>query len=78
VATLFVTATDANRGNKGGINNLFFESMGSNHIGGSVVAMGDASVRFLSESIDCSENVSLLPLLGSIRDGRSANLGNAE
>jgi prepilin-type N-terminal cleavage/methylation domain-containing protein len=78
VATLFVTATDANRGNKGGINNLFFESMGSNHIGGAVVAMGDASVRFLSESIDCSENVSLLPLLGSIRDGRSANLGNAE
>ena len=75
VATLFDTATDVSRTNPGGIKNLFFESMGSSHIGGAFVAMGDASVRFLSESIDCSENVSLLPLLGSIRDGRTATLG---
>ena len=78
VATLFGTATDVNRGNPGGINNNFFESIGSSHIGGAFVGMGDGSVRFLSESIDCSENVSLLALLGSIRDGRSANLGTAD
>lgn len=78
VATLFDTATDVARSNPGGINNDFFESIGSSHVGGAFVAMGDASVRFLSDSIDCKENISLLPLLGSIRDGRSASLGNAE
>jgi len=69
VATLFDLATDPHRSNPGGLNNLFFESPGSDHPGGAFFAMGDGSVRFISEFIDARDNAALLPLLGSIRDG---------
>jgi hypothetical protein len=52
VATLFVTATDPGHSNPGGLNNLFFESPGSDHAGGCFFAMADGSVQWLSEFID--------------------------
>ena len=51
VATLFVTATDPSHSNPGGLNNLFFESPGSDHAGGCFFAMADGSVRLLTESM---------------------------
>jgi prepilin-type N-terminal cleavage/methylation domain-containing protein len=72
VATLFNVCTDPHRSNPGGLNNLFFESPGSDHLGGAFFAMGDGSVRFVSEFIDAKDNAALLPLLGSIRDGEAA------
>ncbi len=68
-ATLFNVSTDPHRGNPGGINNLFFESPGSDHDEGAYFAMGDGSVRFVSEFVDAKDNGALLPLLGSIQDG---------
>jgi hypothetical protein len=72
VATLFVTATDPGHANPGGMNNLFFESPGSEHRGGCFFAMADGSVRWLGEQVDAVDNNALFPLLGSIRDGRVA------
>jgi len=72
VATLFNVCTDPHRSNPGGLNNLFFESPGSDHVGGAMLAMGDGAVRFVSEFIDAKDNAALLPLLGSIRDGEAA------
>jgi len=69
VATLFDLATDPHRSNPGGLNNLFFESPGSDHVGGAFFALGDGSVRFISEFVDARDNGAALPLLGSIRDG---------
>ncbi|NCY03471.1 MAG: DUF1559 domain-containing protein [Planctomycetia bacterium] len=69
VATLFVTATDPGHSNPGGMNNLFFESPGSDHAGGSFFAMADGTVRWFSEFIDARDNNALFPLLGSLRDG---------
>jgi prepilin-type N-terminal cleavage/methylation domain-containing protein len=77
VATLFNVCTDPHRGNPGGLNNLFFESPGSDHVGGAFFAMGDGSVRFVSEFVDAKDNAAVLPLLGSIRDGDVASLDMA-
>ncbi|MFM9197972.1 MAG: DUF1559 domain-containing protein [Planctomycetia bacterium] len=77
VATLFVTATDPGHSNPGGMNNLFFESPGSEHVGGCFFAMADGSVRWLGEFIDAKDNNSVFPLLGSCRDGADAHLANA-
>jgi type II secretory pathway pseudopilin PulG len=78
VATLFNVATDPERKNPGGLNNLFFESPGSDHLGGAFFAMGDGSVRFVSEFVDAKDNAAVFPLLGSIRDGGIASIDLAE
>lgn len=77
VATLFDLTTDPDRQNPGGMNNGFFESPGSDHLGGAFFAMGDGSIQFISEFIDAKENNSVFPLLGSIRDNQSASLAAA-
>ena len=74
VATLFNVATDPERSNTGGLNNLFFESPGSDHLGGAFFAMGDGSVRFVSEFVDAKDNAAVFPLLGSIKDGGIASI----
>lgn len=76
VATLFCTATDPGHSNPGGINNLFFESPGSQHAGGCFFAMVDGSVQWLSEFIDCKDNNSVFPRLGSMSDGGMASLAS--
>lgn len=78
VATLFVTATDPDHANPGGMNNLFFESPGSEHTGGCFFAMADGSVRWLNEFVDARDNNAVFPLLGSIRDGAVASLAMAD
>ena len=77
VATLFVTATDPGHSNPGGLNNLFFESPGSDHAGGGFFAMADGSVQWLNEFIDAKDNNAVFPLLGSMRDGAVASLATA-
>ena len=77
VATLFVTSTDPSHSNPGGMNNLFFESPGSQHAGGCFFAMVDGSVQWLSEFIDCKDNNAVFPRLGSMSDGAVASLAAA-
>jgi hypothetical protein len=77
VSTLFVTATDPGHSNPGGMNNLFFESPGSEHLGGCFFALADGSVQWISEFIDAKDNNALFPLLGSIQDGAVAGLAAA-
>jgi prepilin-type N-terminal cleavage/methylation domain-containing protein len=76
VATLFTTATDPGHSNPGGMNNLFFESPGSDHAGGSFFAMADGSVRWLGEFVDAKDNNAVFPLLGSIGDGAVARVAD--
>jgi hypothetical protein len=68
VATLFVTSTSP-ADNPGGLNNRFFQSAGSEHLGGAFFAMADGSVHWISEFIDAADNDAVFPLLGSMRDG---------
>ena len=77
VATLFTTATDPVHSNPGGLNNLFFESPGSDHAGGGFFAMTDGSVHWIGDFVDAKDNNAVFPLLGSIRDGRVAHLATA-
>ena len=76
VATLFTTNNDEKSGiyQSGGMNNLFFESPGSEHPGGGQFGMADGSVHFLSETISSKDANSLFPLLGSMADGQIAQL----
>jgi prepilin-type N-terminal cleavage/methylation domain-containing protein len=78
VATLFTTTTDpSTNGSPGGMNNLFFESPGSDHPGGALFGMADGSTQFISEFVDAKDNNAVFALLGSMRDGMLAGLAQA-
>lgn len=62
VATLFDVSIDSGGG---GLNNNFFQSAGSDHVGGAHFGMGDGAVRFISENISGT----LLDSLGSADGG---------
>ena len=70
VATLFTTAMSETGGTyqTGGLNNLFFESPGSDHPGGAHFGLADGAVRFFSENIDKQT----FYYLGAMTDGYTA------
>jgi len=77
VATLFSAANTINgggsgtgNGQTGGLNNGYFESSGSDHIGGAHYGIADGSVHFISENIDSN----LFNNLGALADGAVAAL----
>ncbi len=77
VATLFSAANTINgggagtgKGQTGGLNNGYFESSGSDHIGGAHYGMVDGSIHFISENIDSN----LFNNLGAMADGSVASL----
>ncbi|MDY0170092.1 MAG: DUF1559 domain-containing protein [Thermoguttaceae bacterium] len=71
-ATLFTTNDNEIGGmyQTGGMNNLFFESPGSEHPGGALFGMADGSARFISENI----STTLFRHLGSMADGELAQV----
>jgi prepilin-type N-terminal cleavage/methylation domain-containing protein len=73
-STLFATATDPGHKNPGGINNQFFESPGGDHPAGAIFGMADGSTHFINENVDSSSNDGVFPLLGSMADGKVAEL----
>ncbi len=72
-ATLFSTYEDAQipgGGIVGGLNNGYFESPGSVHVGGAYFGMADGAVHFLSEHVDPQ----VFRYLGSMADGQSVQI----
>jgi prepilin-type N-terminal cleavage/methylation domain-containing protein len=74
VATLFSAANAAHSGGnssgRGGLNNDYFESPGSDHPGGAQFGVADGSVHYISENVDTN----LFDALGSMQDGQSVSL----
>lgn len=69
-ATLFTTGGDPAVATRSGINNGFFESPGSAHVGGAFFATADGAVRFITDAAAAPGGV--FSLLGSIADGEMA------
>jgi prepilin-type N-terminal cleavage/methylation domain-containing protein/prepilin-type processing-associated H-X9-DG protein len=69
VANLFDTGMSSPIPNPGGMNNNFYQSPGSDHLGGAQFGFADGSVRFIDQSI----NVNVFVALGTITGGENTN-----